>query len=170
MAAVQAAAAAAASLPCTLNQSRQLLRVAGPFPSSSGSFASKAPRPGLVCVASASSSGGGAEQHLALDVRSSPTAAPPDVKVDNEASDEYTVITVSADNRPGLLQLLTLTFRDLGLDVAKAVVDLDSSGRVADQFFVVDDKGNKVQKSKDIQVLCFTRGRGHACFLPEVHC
>jgi len=163
MAAVQAAAAA--SLSCTpgssLAQSRQLLRAAIPLSPSPGSSGSKVPRTGLVCVASASPSGRGAEQHLALDVRSSSNAAV--VEVDNEASDEHTVITVSADNRPGLLQLLTLTFRDLGLDVAKAVVDLDSSGRVADQFFVVDDKGSKVQKSKDIQVR--RQGKG-PCLVP----
>lgn len=94
------------------------------------------------------------EFSLAIDFSKvfSPSPSPDDpiVSTDNESSDEYTIINVSALNRPGLLQLLTLTFRDLGLDVGKAVVDLDDDGRVADKFHVIASDGKKITKSRDL--------------------
>eukprot|EP00271_Cylindrocystis_brebissonii_P014161 TRINITY_DN35420_c0_g1_i1.p1 TRINITY_DN35420_c0_g1~~TRINITY_DN35420_c0_g1_i1.p1 ORF type:complete len:1046 (+),score=242.32 TRINITY_DN35420_c0_g1_i1:158-3295(+) len=98
--------------------------------------------------------GDGAVHNWALDIRSAPPSAltiPPEVTVDNSTSEQYTILTVVAGNRPGLLQLITLTFRDLGLDVAKAVVDLDDQGRANDQFYITDVKGRKVEDEKDIQ-------------------
>ncbi|CAI7780949.1 unnamed protein product [Closterium sp. NIES-53] len=82
---------------------------------------------------------------------STPAPGEPVVSVDNETSENYTIITVSAPNRPGLLQLLTLTFRDLGLDVGKAVVDLDDDGNVADAFYVTAVDGKKITQKRDLQ-------------------
>ncbi|CAI6006455.1 unnamed protein product [Closterium sp. NIES-64] len=82
---------------------------------------------------------------------STPAPGEPVVSVDNESSENYTIITVSAQNRPGLLQLLTLTFRDLGLDVGKAVVDLDDDGNVADAFYVTAVDGKKITQKRDLQ-------------------
>eukprot|EP00897_Mesotaenium_endlicherianum_P010480 jgi/Mesen1/9460/ME000627S08837 len=86
---------------------------------------------------------------MAVDLKKS-RSPPATVAVDNESNDLYTVVTVSAPNRPGLLQLITCTFKDLGLDVGRAIVDLDDQGRVADKFFVADMKGQKVTDAKDI--------------------
>jgi starch phosphorylase len=73
-----------------------------------------------------------------------------DVSVDNESDDQYTVITVRASNRPGLLQTVTSTFRDLGLEVAKATVDI-KDGVVGDVFFVTGVDGSKIRKDSDIK-------------------
>lgn len=95
----------------------------------------------------------GGEQVLALNVkkRTPAQSIPADVIVDNNSDEQYTILTVVAGNRPGLLQLITATFRDLGLDVGKATVDLDNEGLVSDQFYVTDSDGNKVTNQQDLQ-------------------
>ena len=88
---------------------------------------------------------------MALNVRTPPaTSYFADVAVDNESNHKYTILTVTTSNRPGLLQLITLTFRDLGLDVGKAKVDLDDDGQVEDQFHVTDMEGRKITDPNDL--------------------
>jgi UTP:GlnB (protein PII) uridylyltransferase len=50
---------------------------------------------------------------------------------------------IETRNVPGLLTAITSTFRDLGLDVAKASVD-GKDGMIKDQFSVWDMKGQKL--------------------------
>lgn len=69
------------------------------------------------------------------------------VKIDNTENETYTVITVEAENKPGLLTAMTATFRDLGIDVAKAAVEGDS-GRIEDKFFVQSVGGGKITDPK----------------------
>jgi [protein-PII] uridylyltransferase len=66
------------------------------------------------------------------------------VSVDNEASDFYTVVEVSAPDRIGLLYDLARVFHDLGLDVHLAVV-ATYGVRVVDAFYVRDLVGEKVE-------------------------
>ena len=115
-----------------------------------GSQSGSGANPGSRFACSAGKDG---DMSLALNIFQSSAGpdAPPSVSVDNDTSDAYTIISVSSPNRPGLLQLITLTFRDLGLDVGKAVVDMDEGGRVADQFFVTSMDGKKVTNSKDLK-------------------
>mmetsp|Transcript_15868 Transcript_15868/g.40295 ORF Transcript_15868/g.40295 Transcript_15868/m.40295 type:complete len:1250 (-) Transcript_15868:119-3868(-) len=77
---------------------------------------------------------------------SEPTPTPDDdvlVEVDNDTNEKYTVVSIRARNRPGLLTAVTTCFRDLGVDVAKAVVDMEQDD-VRDQFFVTTDGGSKL--------------------------
>jgi hypothetical protein len=81
---------------------------------------------------------------------SSDVVAPGDVRISisNEEDASYTVITVNADNRPGLLTSMTAAFRDLGLDVGKAAVD-GEEGKVSDKFFVKTVGGSKILDSEE---------------------
>jgi [protein-PII] uridylyltransferase len=85
--------------------------------------------------------------HLVADKRAhypAPSSASPiTVKVDNEASDFYTVVEVGAPDRIGLLFDITKTLADLELDVHVAKV-ATYPGRVIDAFYVRNVDGTKV--------------------------
>jgi [protein-PII] uridylyltransferase len=72
---------------------------------------------------------------------------PVKVKVDNRASDFFTVVEVSAPDRIGLLFDLARTFQDLELDVHLAKV-ATMGGRVVDAFYVRDLYGRKVEEEE----------------------
>ncbi|PCJ68862.1 MAG: [protein-PII] uridylyltransferase [Rhodobiaceae bacterium] len=65
------------------------------------------------------------------------------VYIDNEASDEFTVIEVNGLDRPGLLHALTRTFFHLGLTIGSAHVATFGE-RAVDVFYVKDLIGQKV--------------------------
>jgi [protein-PII] uridylyltransferase len=67
----------------------------------------------------------------------------PEVRVDNEASDFFTLVEVFAEDRIGLLYRITLTLFHLGLDIGIAKI-ATKKGRVADIFYVRDLSGEKV--------------------------
>jgi [protein-PII] uridylyltransferase len=69
---------------------------------------------------------------------------PVEVRVDNEASDFYTVIEVGAADRIGLLYEITRTFAELELDVHLAKVATYGE-RVIDAFYIRDDLGRKIE-------------------------
>jgi [protein-PII] uridylyltransferase len=75
---------------------------------------------------------------------------PPQVIVDNESSDFFTVIEVFADDRVGLLYLITRTLFDLRLDIhiAKIATKVD---QVADVFYVRDLEGQKVEEKEQVE-------------------
>lgn len=83
--------------------------------------------------------------------RSMAQSAPAQVAVDNDSNENYTIVTVRAGNRPGLLKLITATFGDLGLDVGRAVVDMGLDGSVQDAFFVTGAGGKKVTERTDLE-------------------
>jgi hypothetical protein len=73
------------------------------------------------------------------------------------------VISLSATNRPGLLTAITAAFRDLNLDVGKAVVEGDDD-RISDKFYVqtadgskVDDEAKMADIKRALEVLLRTR-------------
>jgi [protein-PII] uridylyltransferase len=68
----------------------------------------------------------------------------PSVTVDNQASDFFTVVEVSAADRIGLLFDLARTFHELELDVHLAKV-ATYGGRVVDAFYVRNLFGEKVE-------------------------
>lgn len=69
--------------------------------------------------------------------------SPNRVEVDNEVSDEYTVIDIYAHDRVGLLYQITRTIKDLGLyiGVSKISTKVDQA---ADTFYVQDIFGQKI--------------------------
>lgn len=73
------------------------------------------------------------------------------VSIDNESS-EYTVVTVTGKNHPGLLTAVTGLFRDLGMDVLKA--DVSTTGdEVNDAFYIVDLEGKQIVGSAELASL-----------------
>ncbi|MFZ1108005.1 MAG: [protein-PII] uridylyltransferase [Rhodomicrobium sp.] len=68
---------------------------------------------------------------------------PPDVVIDNSASQEQTVIEVHALDRPGLLFELARGLSDLGLDIASAHIATFGE-KAVDVFYVTDASRKKV--------------------------
>jgi [protein-PII] uridylyltransferase len=68
---------------------------------------------------------------------------PPDVVVDNSASQEQTVIEVHALDRPGLLFDLARAMSDLGLDISSAHIATFGE-KAVDVFYVTDETRKKV--------------------------
>ncbi len=66
-----------------------------------------------------------------------------DVQVDNETSDRATIVDVFAEDRLGLLYVITRTIFTLGLSVQAARISTRLD-QVADVFYVTDSKGGKV--------------------------
>jgi [protein-PII] uridylyltransferase len=74
------------------------------------------------------------------------------VRVDNDASDFFTVIEVGAPDRIGLLFDVTRTLAELQLDVHVAKVATYGE-RVVDAFYVRDELGRKVDDGERIAEL-----------------
>jgi len=72
-----------------------------------------------------------------------PLREPTVVQVDNDSSARYTIIDVFADDRQGLLYVITRAIFDLGLSVhaARIATRLD---QVVDVFYVTDQAGGKI--------------------------
>lgn len=68
----------------------------------------------------------------------------PQVVMDNSASDFFTVIEVFADNRVGLLYLITKTLFDLNLDIHIAKI-ATKGDQIADVFYVLDFQRQKIE-------------------------
>ncbi len=75
---------------------------------------------------------------------------PNKVEIDNEVSDEYTVIDIFAHDRIGLLYQITKTLKELGLyiGVSKISTKVD---QVADTFYIQDIFGHKVTAPEKIE-------------------
>ena len=74
------------------------------------------------------------------------------VEIDNEVSDEYTVVDVYAHDRVGLLYHITKTIKELGLyiGVSKISTKVDQA---ADTFYVQDIFSQKVLQPERIAEL-----------------
>jgi len=75
--------------------------------------------------------------------RPSPFTIPPIVTIDNEASDDATVIEASGRDRPGLLEALARTLADADLSIQSAHID-GYGERAVDSFYVVTPGGTKL--------------------------
>ena len=82
-------------------------------------------------------------------VRSAPIALEPHVLVDNGASRGYTVIEVSARDRPGLLYDITRTLSACGVSIGSAHISTVGS-RAVDVFYVRDRFGLKLSRQSQI--------------------
>ncbi len=88
---------------------------------------------------------GPANETLKLDLgRSAAFAVAPAVTIDNDASNDATVVEVSGRDRPGLLQVLAQTLADAGLSVQSAHVE-NYGERAVDAFYVVNEDGEKLE-------------------------
>ena len=69
---------------------------------------------------------------------------PPKITLDNQLSDDYTVLEVKCPDRLGLLYLITRTLAELGLDIATARIATEIDQAV-DTFYVHDRGGRKIE-------------------------
>jgi [protein-PII] uridylyltransferase len=75
---------------------------------------------------------------------------PPQVIVDNDSSDFFTVIEVFADDHIGLLYRMTHTLFNLGLDIHLARISTKGD-QIADIFYVRDSDGQKVEDNTKVE-------------------
>jgi [protein-PII] uridylyltransferase len=90
-------------------------------------------------------------QKAAPSILSSPKkpVRPPDVVVDNQSSDFFTLIEVFAPDRIGLLYLITRTLFDLRLDIRVAKTGVKGD-QIADVFYVRDLDGQKLEDEEQV--------------------
>ena len=65
------------------------------------------------------------------------------MRIDNETSDRYTIVDVFADDRQGLLHVITNAIFQLGLSMHAARISTRLD-QVADVFYVTDPRGQKL--------------------------
>lgn len=78
-----------------------------------------------------------------LDLSHNTPARPPRVDIDNEVSNEYTVIDISAKDKVGLLYQMTNSFKNLGLYIGVSKITTKGD-RAGDTFYVQDIFGHKL--------------------------
>lgn len=97
------------------------------------------------------------EHKLALDYRLAKRAVFPrssrpiatEVVLDNDSSEDYTILEIYTKDRPGLLYLITRTLA--GFDIRVHVAKITTRGdQVADVFYVKDHLGNKLSDPEQI--------------------
>jgi [protein-PII] uridylyltransferase len=80
---------------------------------------------------------------------------PTEVQVDNETSDRYTIIDVFADDRQGLLYVITRAMFRLGLSVHAARISTRLD-QVADVFYVTHQQGGKLEDRTRLEAIRHT--------------
>jgi [protein-PII] uridylyltransferase len=84
-----------------------------------------------------------------------PLREPTVVQVDIETSDRYTIIDVFADDRQGLLYVITRAIFDLGLSVHAARISTKLD-QIVDVFYVTNQAGDKVDDAGRCQIISET--------------
>ena len=77
---------------------------------------------------------------------------PTEVEVDNETSDRFTILDVFANDRQGLLYVITRAIVDLGLSVHAARISTRLD-QVVDVFYVTDLEGRKVEDAARLEAI-----------------
>jgi [protein-PII] uridylyltransferase len=94
-----------------------------------------------------------AKPHRVGDLgRAAAFAITPSVIIDNEASDEATVIEVSGRDRPGLLGAIARTLAEAGLSIQSAHID-NYGERAVDAFYCHGPEGGKFTAARPINAL-----------------
>lgn len=75
-----------------------------------------------------------------------------EVRIDNETSERYTIVDVFADDRQGLLYVITNAIFRQGLSVHAARISTRLD-QVADVFYVTDAQGKKVEQTEQIELV-----------------
>ena len=73
----------------------------------------------------------------------------PEIKIENQVSDRFTVIDVDVQDSAGLLYTLTYALGELKLDIHMAIV-FTVAERAVDAFYVVNDRGEKILNSQTL--------------------
>lgn len=81
-----------------------------------------------------------------------PATLAPTVHVENAASDSYSVLEVTAQDRPGLLHAITRALADLGIDIHLAKMDT-LGPEVFDAFYVRRGNGRRIEDHDEIERL-----------------
>lgn len=84
--------------------------------------------------------------------RLEPVAIPTEIHFDNDISKSRTVIEIQAEDRLGLLYLITHTMSDLNLDISFAKITTEK-GAAIDTFYVQDQHGQKITDPHRLRVL-----------------
>jgi [protein-PII] uridylyltransferase len=87
--------------------------------------------------------------------RGVPLREPTVVQVDLETSDRYTIIDIFADDRQGLLYVITRAIFDLHLSVHAARISTKLD-QIVDVFYVTDQAGGKVDDAARCQIITDT--------------
>ena len=69
------------------------------------------------------------------------------VEVDNQGSDDYSIIEVHAGDHPGQLYRITQTLADFGINIHKAFIATEV-GQLIDVFYILDSKGEKLERGE----------------------
>ncbi|MER3424569.1 MAG: [protein-PII] uridylyltransferase, partial [Nitrospiraceae bacterium] len=91
---------------------------------------------------------------------------PTEVQVDNETSDRFTIIDVFADDRQGLLYVMTHAIFKLGLSVHAARISTRLD-QVADVFYMTDHNGKKIEDPDRLETIRTLIKEEIECFLKE---
>jgi [protein-PII] uridylyltransferase len=75
-----------------------------------------------------------------------------EVRIDNETSDGFTIVDVFADDRQGLLYVMTNAIFQLGLSIHAARISTRLD-QVADVFYVTDQRGKKLDDHDQLERL-----------------
>jgi [protein-PII] uridylyltransferase len=86
------------------------------------------------------------EPGLYISMRQAPVAVTPSVEFDNETSDSFTIIDITARDMVGFLYRVTKTLYDLNLDIGSAKI-VTEGVRVMDSFYVTDLLRQKILDS-----------------------
>ncbi len=84
--------------------------------------------------------------------RAAAFAIAPTVTIDNEASNDATVVEASGRDRPGLLHALAKTLADNGLSIQSAHID-GYGERAVDAFYVQTPEGGKLTETRKVAVV-----------------
>lgn len=74
------------------------------------------------------------------------------IEIDNEVSEEYTVIDIYADDKIGLLYQITAALSNLGLYIGVAKISTKAD-QVADVFYVKDIFSHKIKSDEKLQAI-----------------
>lgn len=77
---------------------------------------------------------------------------PAEVRIDNETSDRFTILDVFADDRQGLLYVITNAIFQLGLSVHASRISTRLD-QVADVFYVTSMEGKKVEEADRLEAI-----------------
>jgi [protein-PII] uridylyltransferase len=74
------------------------------------------------------------------------------VNLDNEASDDFTIVEIFTEDRIGVLFTITHSLHSLGwsIHVAKISTNVD---QVADVFYVTDQRGGKITEDAEVEIV-----------------
>jgi [protein-PII] uridylyltransferase len=90
----------------------------------------------------------GARLRLTRPLPKAPEAT--EVRIDNETSDSFTIVDVFADDRQGLLHVITNAIFQLGLSIHAARISTRLD-QVADVFYVTDQAGKKLSDHAQVE-------------------